>query len=150
MALYIPVYIIKDIKWQTAQHVWLYYRLLHSFVHPFKNLGLRCQKTFRVKNKCISFSEIMGKVDNRVKQQIASRGRKATLCGPLIARCSVILLLPLYTMRFITSVLNSMGHRIFRHNVYYWLKAYDRGDNRIWCAGQAKPNVLQKSLIEGC
>jgi hypothetical protein len=76
MALYIPVYIIKGIKWQTAQNVWLYYRLLYTFVHPFKNLGLRCQKTFRVKNKCISFSEIMGKVDNRVKQQIASLRKK--------------------------------------------------------------------------
>ena len=53
-------------------------------------------------------------------------------------------------MRFITSVLHSRGHRICHHNVYYWLKAYDRGDNRIWCACQAKPKVLQKSLIEGC
>lgn len=148
--MYIPVYIIKGIKWQTAQHVWLYYRLLHTFVHPFKNVGLRCQKTFRVKNKCISFSEIMGKVDNRVKQQIASLRKKGHTMRSI--DCSVFgnLLLSLYTMRFITSVLNSRGHRIFRHNVYYWLKAYDRGDNRIWCAGQAKPNVPQKSLIQGC
>ena len=51
----------------------------------------------------------MGKIDDRVKLQIASLRKKG------------------YNIRTITNHLNSKGLSVSRYNIRYWLKAYDSG-----------------------